>query len=153
MTLCCKCGAHLEPDENFCGVCGARQVRNDGGLAPAGIVADHVQPHPAPPGRGSQLSQSFDGERTLEPSSKNNPMTSARGTGGLNDSEDYSSKTSRADEVPDRRPKPKTLVAGKVLNNRYEIVRRIGGGGMGAVYLAKDRNLGEVPRAAKEMIE
>jgi serine/threonine-protein kinase len=80
-------------------------------------------------------------------------MTSARGTGGLNESEDNSSKTSRADEVPDRRPKPKTLVAGKVLNNRYEIVRRIGGGGMGAVYLAKDRNLGEAPRAVKEMIE
>ena len=99
---------------------------------------------------GSQLSQSFDGERTLEPS-QNNSAPSLRGTGDLN--EDSSSKTSRGDSVPDRRPKPKALVGGKVLNNRYEIVRRIGGGGMGAVYLAKDRNLGEVPRAVKEMIE
>ena len=39
------------------------------------------------------------------------------------------------------------------MNSRYEIVRRIGGGGMGAVYLAKDRNLGDAPRAVKEMVE
>jgi len=40
-----------------------------------------------------------------------------------------------------------------MLNNRYEIVRRIGGGGMGAVYYAKDKNLGDAPRAVKEMIQ
>jgi serine/threonine-protein kinase len=47
----------------------------------------------------------------------------------------------------------KQLDPGSVLNARYEIVRRIGGGGMGAVYLAKDRNLGDAPRAVKEMVE
>jgi len=47
----------------------------------------------------------------------------------------------------------KQLDPGSVLNSRYEIVRRIGGGGMGAVYLAKDRNLGDAPRAVKEMVE
>jgi eukaryotic-like serine/threonine-protein kinase len=47
----------------------------------------------------------------------------------------------------------KQLPANTVLNSRYEIVRRIGGGGMGAVYLAKDRNLGDAPRAVKEMME
>jgi serine/threonine-protein kinase len=47
----------------------------------------------------------------------------------------------------------KQLDSGTVLNGRYEIVRRIGGGGMGAVYLAKDRNLGDAPRAVKEMVE
>ncbi len=45
------------------------------------------------------------------------------------------------------------LEPGTVLINRYEIVRRIGGGGMGAVYYAKDRNLGEQGRAVKEMIQ
>jgi eukaryotic-like serine/threonine-protein kinase len=51
------------------------------------------------------------------------------------------------------RPAIKQLDSGTVLNSRYEIVRRIGGGGMGAVYLAKDRNLGDAPRAVKEMVE
>lgn len=50
-------------------------------------------------------------------------------------------------------PAVKQLDAATVLNSRYEIVRRIGGGGMGAVYLAKDRNLGDAPRAVKEMVE
>lgn len=50
-------------------------------------------------------------------------------------------------------PAVKQLAANTVLNGRYEIVRRIGGGGMGAVYLAKDRNLGDAPRAVKEMVE
>ena len=47
----------------------------------------------------------------------------------------------------------KPLVEGTVLNNRYDIVRKIGGGGMGAVYLANDRNLGGVQRAVKEMVQ
>ena len=50
-------------------------------------------------------------------------------------------------------PKLKPLDAGTLLNNRYKIVRRIGGGGMGAVYLAEDQNLGGVLRAVKEMIQ
>jgi serine/threonine-protein kinase len=47
----------------------------------------------------------------------------------------------------------KRLAAGITLNARYEIVRKVGGGGMGAVYLAKDQHLGGAPRAVKEMIE
>src|SRR5438270_595788 len=45
------------------------------------------------------------------------------------------------------------LEPGTLLYGRYEIVKRIGGGGMGAVYYAKDRNLGDAPRAVKEMIQ
>ncbi|MDT5061599.1 MAG: serine/threonine protein kinase, bacterial [Acidobacteriota bacterium] len=61
--------------------------------------------------------------------------------------------TSRAGSTGGRKPAVQQLEAGAVLNGRYEIVRRIGGGGMGAVYLAKDRHLGDAPRAVKEMVE
>lgn len=45
------------------------------------------------------------------------------------------------------------LTGGTLLNNRYEIIKKIGGGGMGAVYLSNDRNLGGVQRAVKEMVQ
>ncbi len=93
--------------------------------------------------------KSFDGSRTMSPGEEHKDQ----GTGELVPTGEAVPKTSRADSVPDRRPKPKALTEGKVLNHRYEVVRRIGGGGMGAVYLAKDHNLGDAPRAVKEMIE
>ena len=63
------------------------------------------------------------------------------------------SSTPKESTTGGHRPTVKQLASSTVLNGRYEIVRRIGGGGMGAVYLAKDRNLGDAPRAVKEMVE
>ncbi|KXJ99199.1 MAG: serine/threonine protein kinase [Acidobacteria bacterium OLB17] len=57
------------------------------------------------------------------------------------------------DSGKNSKPRLQTLSGGTVLNNRYEIISKIGGGGMGAVYLANDRNLGGVQRAVKEMVQ
>lgn len=66
---------------------------------------------------------------------------------------DTAQNIGRPDTDGRKGPKLKPLTEGTVLNGRYEIVRRIGGGGMGAVYLASDNNLGGVLRAVKEMVQ
>src|SRR5713226_6615969 len=158
MTLCCECGAGIAPGENFCGSCGARQQRDDipvvAGHAAAGDDIEEVtEEH-----RGGVTDYSehlSDGGSTWSSAATGGKKADevAPNTGEVAASEELSSGTSRADGTQKKVTKPKALNEGKVLNSRYEIVRRIGGGGMGAVYLAKDRNLGEAARAVKEMIE
>src|SRR6266850_816550 len=152
MPVCAACGAGLRADESFCGKCGARRPLDDSaGVSRSGSANA--------PGDASGIVSNYsnnladNGSTWTEQEASSAPAAPSRGTGEIAESDDFSSKTSRTDDVPDKRPKPKALAGGKVLNARYEIVRRIGGGGMGAVYLAKDRNLGEAARAVKEMIE
>src|SRR5271154_2635251 len=45
------------------------------------------------------------------------------------------------------------LEAGTILQNRYVIVRLLGGGGMGVVYLAQDQRLANRGCAIKEMVD
>lgn len=148
----CKCGATLEPNENFCGSCGERRHRDDSPLGSQSQSVSRVTGDPNPISNYSnKLAEGSTWTEGETPESQS--KIESRGTGEIVSSAALSPGTSRADAVPDKRPKPKALAGGKILNNRYEIVRRIGGGGMGAVYLAKDRNLGEASRAVKEMIE
>jgi tRNA A-37 threonylcarbamoyl transferase component Bud32 len=159
MTLCCECGAEIAPDEKFCGNCGAFQQRDDTSVVAEHASADNDIEEVTEEHRGvvTDYSENLsDGGSTwgaAEAEGEAAPVEKAPSTGEIAASEELSSMTSRADGSKEKRSKPKALAAGKVLNSRYEIVRRIGGGGMGAVYLAKDRNLGEAARAVKEMIE
>lgn len=77
------------------------------------------------------------------------------GVSGTDDSLDSPAETSHMSSVaePVKSPVLRVLDAGTIVGGRYEVVRKIGGGGMGAVYLAKDSNLGGVERALKEMIQ
>jgi serine/threonine protein kinase len=140
MVVCQKCGVTIAPDENFCGSCGAG-LPLDSASSSEGVESEQS----VTPANSLSQSSAMPGDSTWQEEQHH--------TDALDDSPASIGATSRAGATPDKRPKPKALAAGKVLNHRYEIVKRIGGGGMGAVYLAKDQNLGDAPRAVKEMIE
>src|SRR5436190_15831378 len=153
MALCCKCGAGMAPDENFCGNCGARQQPGNSPVVSGGIDLEATADNVEIPVESQGLLIAEPSDKLVVEAPAPGSANQSSGTGEMAESEEFSSLTSRGGEPARKRSKPKSLVAGKVLNSRYEIVRRIGGGGMGAVYLAKDRNLGDAPRAVKEMIE
>jgi len=174
MAECNACGARISPGELFCGNCGTQQIPNSPELKTVAAnfgEAVEVQPEtppitepPAadppveeppieePPEQESPEQEAAAPElsATLEPA----PISSESLGGSFTDSVHVAEGTGAPHRsTGGRRAAVKQLDPGTILNHRYEIVRRIGGGGMGAVYLAKDRNLGDAPRAVKEMVE
>lgn len=148
MAECNACGSHVSANEHFCGNCGTQQLPINSELRTIaadlsedlGVQAD-LPPQTAPPPEPEP-------RVTGEPK----PISSASLGGSYTDS--HIGETNAAPRgTGGKRPAVKQLESNTILNHRYEIVRRIGGGGMGAVYLAKDRNLGDAPRAVKEMVE
>src|SRR6185503_2448085 len=151
MTLSCKCGAEVAPGENFCGSCGAPQNHDDPPeVSQPAADADEIEVITEEHRGGVDYSEN-------QPAKDGIAVTgfssAGSGTGEIVQADSSPSLTSRADEAPGKRTKPKALSGGTVLNSRYQIVRLIGGGGRGAIYLATDRNLGDAARAVKEMIE
>ena len=147
MSICGECGAMIAPGEKFCGSCGTPR-RDVGVTGETGPAAESS----ATPAEGLAT-----GEGKEDSSQKETPVRERHVTTGdlLGDGDTVPpvQPTTRASNTSGKHSKAKQLDPGTLLNGRYEIVRRIGGGGMGAVYLARDRNLGDAPRAVKEMIE
>jgi len=163
MAECNECGKPVVPGEAFCSNCGTK--------------------HPSASNESNDLKESQESQESQESSRESTAAAAALSAASpaiaspelANESAEFSEGPSVSQdslggsptgELPvqgkhtikkgntgGHQPTVKQLDPGSVLNARYEIVRRIGGGGMGAVYLAKDRNLGEAPRAVKEMVE
>lgn len=107
------------------------------------------------PLNGIDLSEKADlseGDVGDAPQSSNDDDTPAMDTGETLQTDQGTTPNFEA-TTDGKRTGLKPLAEGTLLNNRYDIVRKIGGGGMGAVYLANDRNLGGVQRAVKEMVQ
>jgi len=168
MAECLECGANLEAGEHFCGNCGTQQrpLSSDLKTVAEVLVTDLKAAESAEP----QVAESQPAESAAEVSNTGEappnelkqaetdetPAPISSGSLGGLTTDPRIPETSAAQHkgtTGGRHPAVKQLEPGTVLNSRYEIVRRIGGGGMGAVYLAKDRNLGDAPRAVKEMVE
>jgi serine/threonine-protein kinase len=179
MAQCNACGTRVSPDELFCGKCGKQLVPNSPELKTvAANFSDEVEvpPPPAEPELLAEPELPAEPELLAEPelSAESQPVApqlsetqvpedpntaepaliSSNSLGGSFTDNVHMSETSAAPRgTGGHRPAVKQLDLNTILNHRYEIVRRIGGGGMGAVYLAKDRHLGDAPRAVKEMVE
>jgi serine/threonine-protein kinase len=140
MSECLNCGTPTVPGEAFCSNCGTKnpvELQAQGSTAQATSAAPAASE--APPEAEAVGAADFNSDASPEIASADEPSREVKHT--------------QKGTTGGRQPVVKQLDPGSVLNARYEIVRRIGGGGMGAVYLAKDRNLGDAPRAVKEMVE
>ena len=159
MAECRECGTQTVPGEAFCSNCGTKNP-----AAPKVSTEETTLDMDA---EDSAAAAPAKMPETVKEAAKETPVAEAsvEDTGSdLVSSASLGGKSTGDVPVPvkhtikkgntgGRQPAVKQLDPGSVLNTRYEIVRRIGGGGMGAVYLAKDRNLGDAPRAVKEMVE
>lgn len=157
MAECLECGTATVPGEAFCSNCGTKnpvtpQVLNEspGNAAAADVESGSAATamRPVSPEEATTLPK----EETTDDSGEIG-LDSSLGGMTTGDHPTPVKHTTKKGNTGGHQPTIKQLDPGSVLNSRYEIVRRIGGGGMGAVYLAKDRNLGDAPRAVKEMVE
>ncbi len=163
MAECSECGAAIAPGTSFCGNCGAHHpaVSEEPKNVSGAVVSE------APPEAAAVVSTEATANPAESPDEKPEPKPDPARTNISDQISPHSPEGSETNDVRvlsttatkhkgttgGHQPSVKQLDPNTVLNSRYEIVRRIGGGGMGAVYLAKDRNLGDAPRAVKEMVE
>jgi eukaryotic-like serine/threonine-protein kinase len=156
MAECLECGTATVPGEAFCSNCGTKNpAAAKESPAPTGDSADSSSESGSAVAAVSLEPTAEPGkELANEAAGNEDHFVSSDSLGGSPTGEPIQVKhTIKKGDTGGRKATVKQLDPGSVLDSRYEIVRRIGGGGMGAVYLAKDRNLGDAPRAVKEMVE
>lgn len=174
MPLCYTCHSEITDDASFCPHCGVQMetVKKEPSEYemtlnmpyPVDVQAEAERLESPPQDIGEEtLEDPVAGEAairsdTLESESLPDLQPENVITNDIEDEEPTSNAAETTSVSSEKGSESKTagltaLAAGIVLNSRYEIVRKIGGGGMGAVYLALDRNLGDVERAVKEMIQ
>jgi serine/threonine protein kinase len=164
MAECLECGTATVPGEAFCSNCGTKNPPgsnqgNESKESPGAAAGDSgddgresggaaaaMSPEAATKAADQPVIESADDDSDFDSSAS----LSGKSTGEVPVQVKH---TIKKGNTGGHQTTIKQLDPGSVLNARYEIVRRIGGGGMGAVYLAKDRNLGDAPRAVKEMVE
>ena len=149
-TLAANPGDEVEPQPPRGGREWANTLDDE---APLHITSAPDQPEAPPAEPSGSLETTYVDPETIEEPSAPLSSNSLGGSFTDNIATPGKSPTPKEGTTGGKRPSVKQLASNTVLNGRYEIVRRIGGGGMGAVYLAKDRNLGDAPRAVKEMVE
>lgn len=139
--MCHECGAENAENDLACSKCGASlEALTIGGDGEVSAAPDKVEEPVA-------LSTGPEKPITNDLPKESQKDTSVTPTNGGETS------SVGGTETDGKRPGMKTLGVGTTLNRRYEIVRKVGGGGMGAVYLALDKNLGGIERAVKEMVQ
>jgi tRNA A-37 threonylcarbamoyl transferase component Bud32 len=163
MSNCPECGEKVTPEEYFCGNCGGQLPQTSENVQSVAVENSDVEiavssspaSSPPPSSPPSDATSAPEESSVVVPEESELLQTSLGGSHTSEVTEGNAGLDSSGDKrtTGGHQPTVKQLDAGTALNNRYEIVRRIGGGGMGAVYLAKDRNLGDAPRAVKEMVE
>jgi serine/threonine-protein kinase len=157
MAECRECGTQTVPGEAFCSNCGTKNpVKPSASSEEKALDIDGDNKHaPAPPLESTNEAPVEAAIANTTGDTGDSDFDPAASLGGMStgDVQAPVKHTIKKGNTGGRQATVKQLDPGSVLNTRYEIVRRIGGGGMGAVYLAKDRNLGDAPRAVKEMVE
>src|SRR5882672_11022867 len=157
MAECLTCGTATVPGEPFCSNCGTKNPVAAKDAKESSSADDSSASSGAAPALSPEATREPANDEAVasanEAESDDDVSSNSLGGNSTGELPGQVKHTVKKGNTGGHQATIKQLDPGSVLNSRYEIVRRIGGGGMGAVYLAKDRNLGDAPRAVKEMVE